>query len=151
MLRDKDGNRLFRKMTVKIIFPDAIFPERTYVQHAGAKQGFGPDGVSQMLMDIADKLDTLYPWWEFRPIELTPVGRTTRYVFTFAGYRAMHGVDASAGQTMVDQIQDSRQPIADSTTPEPETAEDMRPAEDKTSDVGNTSQLPLSQELVPGE
>ena len=136
MLKDSQGNRLFRKMTVKIIFPDAIFPERTYVQHAGAKQGFGPDGVHQMLDDIATKLDELYPWWDFRPIELTPVGRTTRYVFRFAGYRAV----PAPGQ-----------PIADSTTPEPETAEDMQPAEDKTSDGGNTSQLPLSQELVPGE
>ena len=136
MLRDKEGNRLFRKITVKIIFPDAIFPERTYVQHAGAKQGFGPDGVDAMLMDIATKLDELYPWWDFKPIELTPVGRTTRYVFTFAGYRA---VPAPV------------QPIADSTTPEPETPQSDSTTEAIKAAVGTTPQDVASQELVPGE
>ena len=87
MLRDKEGNRLFRKMTVKIIYPDNIFPEKTYVQHAGAHQGFGPEGIDHMLNEIADKLDTLYPWWDFKPLELSPVGRTARFVFTWVGYR----------------------------------------------------------------
>ena len=87
MLRDKDGNRLFRRIEVKVIFPDKIFPERTYVQKAGPHQGFGPEGVDAMLNDVADKLDTLYPWWDFKPVELSPVGRTTRFVFTFAGTR----------------------------------------------------------------
>jgi hypothetical protein len=150
MLRDKDGNRLFRKITVKIIYPDAIFPERTYVQHAGAKQGFGPDGVDAMLMDIATKLDELYPWWDFKAIELTPIGRTTRYVFTFAGYRAMHGVDASAGQTMVDQIRDTRYPIADSSTPEPETIEVSR-QQGQSAKLENALKELSFQELVPGE
>jgi len=87
MLRDKAGNRLFRRIEVKVIFPDKIFPERTYVQKAGPHQGFGPEGVDAMLMDIADKLEELYPWWNFTVVELSPVGRTTRFVFTFAGTR----------------------------------------------------------------
>jgi hypothetical protein len=119
MLRDKEGNRLFRRMEVKVIFPDAIFPERKYVQHAGPKQGFGPEGVHAMLEQIADQLDTLFPWWDFTPIELIPEGRTTRWIFKFAGYRDMHGVNAAAGQLA--QIQ----PRADSTTPKSELPEDI--------------------------
>jgi len=88
MLRDKEGNRLFRKVTVKVIFPEAIFPPKTFVQHAGPRQGFGPDGIDDILMSVADKLEELYPFWEFKPLELTPEGRTARYVLTFAGYRA---------------------------------------------------------------
>jgi hypothetical protein len=92
MLRDKEGHQLFRKVSVKVIFPDAVLPERTYVQHAGPHQGFGPDGVDGMLNQIADQLDTLYPWWEFEPIELKPEGRTARWVFKFAKYRATESV-----------------------------------------------------------
>lgn len=115
MLRDKDGNRLFRKMTVKVIFPDAIFPDRMYVQRAGPKQGFGPDGIQQMLESIADQLDTLYPFWDFEPVELAPEHRTTRFLFKFAGYRAGE-VQKPIG------VPAETQPITDSTTPESETA-----------------------------
>jgi len=88
VLRDKDGNRLFRKVTVRVIFPEAIFPPKTFIQHAAARQGFGPEGIDAMLMSIADQLETLYPFWDFRAQELAPEGRTARYVLTFAGYRA---------------------------------------------------------------
>jgi hypothetical protein len=135
MLKDAAGNRLFRKMTVKVIFPDNIFPERTYVQHAGPKQGFGPDGIHALLDQIAEQLDTLYPWWDFESVELKPEGRTTRYVIKFAGYRA------TPPATTINHT-------ADSNTPESETAESTQPAEDKNSDTGNTLQSPLSQELV---
>lgn len=122
MLKDFAGNRLFRKMTVKVVFPDKIFPDRTYVQHAGPKQGFGPDGVQAMLDQIAEQLDTLYPWWDFTPVELKPVGRTTRFIIKFAGHRAVPPA--------------STQPIADSITLEPETEE---------------GKVSPSQELVLGE
>lgn len=88
MLRDKDGNRLFRKIEMKIIFPDNILPPKKVSQHAEARKGFGPAGIDDSLMQITDRLDTLYPWWEFKMTPLSPVGRTARYVFTFAGYRA---------------------------------------------------------------
>ena len=39
-------------------------------------------------MQIADKLEELFPYWEFQMTELAPQGRTARYVFTFAGYSA---------------------------------------------------------------
>jgi hypothetical protein len=133
MLKDKAGNRLFRKMTVKVIFPEAIFPDRTYVQHAGPKQGFGPEGVNEMLMAIADQLETLYPFWEFSYSELTPVGRTGRFVFKFAGYRA----------TPVPE-----KPIADSTTPEPGTPESPNTTEAIKTFVGTTLQELASSERV---
>ena len=98
MLRDKAGNRLFRRIEVKVIFPDKIFPVRTYVQKAGPHQGFGPEGVDAMLMDIADKLEELYPWWNFTVVELSPVGRTARFVFTFAGTREVSATDTTNTQ-----------------------------------------------------
>jgi hypothetical protein len=117
MLKDFAGNRLFRKITVKVLFPDGIFPERTYVQRAGPRQGFGPEGVQAMLEQIADQLDTLYPWWDFQPVELTPIGRTTRFVFKFAGYRATPPA--------------TNQPPTESTTPKPEPEEiKVAPAQD---------------------
>jgi hypothetical protein len=89
MLRDKTGNQLFRRVEVKIIFPNAIFPDKRFVQRAGPRQGFNATGIDEILMNIADQLDTLYPWWNFAATELTPVGRTIRFVFTFAGNRAV--------------------------------------------------------------
>jgi hypothetical protein len=88
MRKDKSGNVLFRRMTVKVIFPDAIFHDKLYSQHAGPKQGIGPDGVDAMLQHVADQLDTLYPWWEFKPVEMKPVGQTIRFCFTYAGPRS---------------------------------------------------------------
>jgi hypothetical protein len=110
MRTDKYGNKLFKKMRVKVIFPDQIFPDRTYVQHAGPRQGFGPDGVDQMLEQIADQLDTLYPWWQFRPVELASIGSTIRFAFIFAGNNKSYVPPPALTQ-----------PPTDSTTPEPET------------------------------
>jgi hypothetical protein len=42
-----------------------------------------------MLESIADQLDTLYPWWEFQMKEMTPVGSTIRFCFTYARPRAI--------------------------------------------------------------
>ena len=123
MLRDKEGERLFRKVIVKVLFPEAIFPPKTFVQHAGPRQGFNPDGIDAILMSIADQLDTLYPWWQFRVIELAPEGRTMKYVFKFAGYRS----------TKI-------QPPTEAASLEPGAA-----AEPPT-EVGNALAIPLSQE-----
>jgi hypothetical protein len=89
MLRDKAGNKLWRKMKIKVIFPDNIFPPKIFIQHAGPRQGFGPDAVDEMLMKVADHLEVLYPFWEFKMQEMTPEHRTTMYLMTFAGYRAV--------------------------------------------------------------
>jgi hypothetical protein len=132
MLCDKDGNKLFRKVLVKVVFPDAIFPDKSFIQHAGPKQGFGPTGIDDILMNIADQLDTLYPFWEFKATEMTPIGRTARFVFTFTGYRATQ------------PAQDK--PITDSTTLEPGTAESDLTTEAIKAAVGTTLQDLASQE-----
>ena len=88
MLHDAAGNRLYRKLEMRIVFPDRIFPDKQIVQHAEPHKGFGPEGIDAALMQVTDQLDTLYPWWDFRLVTLSPVGRTARFVFTFAGYRA---------------------------------------------------------------
>jgi hypothetical protein len=121
MLKDKDGNRLFRKVAVKVVFPDAIFPPKTFVQHAGPQQGFGPTGIDDILMRLAEQLDTLYPWWDFKVVELAPEGRTAKYVLTFAGYR--------------------QPPTTESTTLEPGPSETLTPA-----DAGNSVAAPVVQE-----
>jgi hypothetical protein len=113
MRTDKAGNTLWRTVSVKVIFPDGIFPDRKYRQNAGPKQGFGPDGIDQMLNQIADELDSLYPWWQFRAVELSPIGSTVRFAFIFAGNNTNYVAPAP-----------TIHPTADSTTPGPETAED---------------------------
>lgn len=87
MLRDKAGNRLYRKVDIKIVFPDNILPVRRLISRAGPKQGFTPEGIDELLMKTADQLDELYPWWNFKMQELASQGRTACYVFAFAGYR----------------------------------------------------------------
>src|ERR1035437_5723316 len=89
MLKDTSGNRLFKKVTVKVVYPEAIFPPKTFVQRAGPKQGFNPEGIEGILMQVATRLDELYPWWNFKHVELSPEGRTARFVFTFVGYNSM--------------------------------------------------------------
>ena len=128
MLQDKDGNRLFRKVIVKIIFPDEIFPPKIITQRAGPHQGFGPSGIDDILMKIADNLDEKFPWWDFKVVALAPEGRTAKYVLTFAGYRS----------TKIN-------PNAESNTLEPGTTKSITPTEAK-SEVGNSLVVPLSQE-----
>jgi hypothetical protein len=97
MLKDTKGNRLYRKVDIRIFFPERIFPPRHLAQHAPAHKGFNGENIDDILMQVVDKLDVLYPWWEFKMIELASVGRTARYVFTFAGYKA--GAIAGAAPT----------------------------------------------------
>ena len=94
MLRDKAGNRLYRQVTIQVIFPENIFKPKIFRSKAAPKQGFNSEGIADLQMQVADKLDTLYPFWNFRIIELEPVGRTARFVFAFAGYRASQSAPA---------------------------------------------------------
>lgn len=87
MLSDKKGNRLYRQVWIKVIFPEKIFQPKIFRSKAGSHQGFNPDGIADLQMQVADKLEELYPFWEFKVIELASRGRVARYVFTFAGYR----------------------------------------------------------------
>ncbi len=89
MLRDSKGQRLYRRVEIRIFFPDKIFPVKKLHQHAEPHKGFSLDGIDDLLMQTTDQLDQLYPWWEFKMIELKPEGRTARFNFTVIGNRAM--------------------------------------------------------------
>ena len=112
MLRDAKGNRLFRKVWIKIVYPDAIFPPKIQTQHAGPHQGFGPEGIDYILMQVADQLETLFPYWDFKMAELAPQGRTARYVFTFAGYstKVMEQVKAQGEAPTVAALEGAQMP-----------------------------------------
>jgi len=88
MRRDKEGNKLYRKVWVKIVYPDAIFPPKITVVKAPPKRGFNEEGIDDILMQTADKLENLFPYWEFKMTEIAPSGGMARYVFTFSGYSA---------------------------------------------------------------
>jgi len=88
MLTDTKGNRLYKKVDIKVFFPENIFPVRHMIQHAPANKGYNSENLDEILMQITDQLDGLYPFWEFKFTELSPMGRTARFVFQFAKYRA---------------------------------------------------------------
>ena len=87
MLRDNNGNRLYRAVDIKVYFPEKIFPTRHMKQHAPPHKGFSAENIDEILMNVTDKLDTLYPWWEFKLVEIKPEGRVAYYVFNWVGYR----------------------------------------------------------------
>lgn len=129
MLRDKDGNRLFRRLDVKVIFPEGVLPfrDKTFIHHAPPHKGYGPENVDQILETIANDLDSLYPWWNFTPVELQPVGRTARWIIKFAGYNPNY--------------KDTTQQA--SNTPEGAAAADVKPVDFAL--AGNTIQPPPAE------
>jgi hypothetical protein len=88
MRRDQEGNKLYRKIWVKIVYPEAIFPPKIMVSKAPPKRGFNEEGIDDILMQTADKLENLFPYWNFKMTEIAPLGGMARYVFTFSGYSA---------------------------------------------------------------
>jgi len=86
MLRDVKGNRLFRRVEIRVLYPDGVLKPERIIQKAAAKQGFSPDNVDELLMRVADTLEEKYPWWQFRMQELAPEHRTARYSFICAGF-----------------------------------------------------------------
>ena len=89
MLQDKAGNRLVRRVNIKIHYPDGILPVQKIVQKAEAKKGFSADAIDEILMSVTDMLDTRFPFWEFKMQELASRPRVAEYVFTQIGYRAV--------------------------------------------------------------
>ena len=87
MLRDSAGNKLFRRVEIRVLFPDGIMAPSKTVQKAEPHKGFGGEAIDEMLMNTADQLDVKFPWWNFRLSELTPEHRTARYVFTCVGFK----------------------------------------------------------------
>ena len=95
MLRDKAGNRLYRRVEIRVVFPkDTRLPANTMRQKAAPGQGFNSGGIDEMLMGVADRLDELYPWWEFKMVSVAAPNRTAKFIFAVAGYRAMPPEDA---------------------------------------------------------
>ena len=139
MLTDASGNKMFRRIQIRILFPDNVLPSKLLVQRAPAHRGFTPTGVDEMLDGVADQLDVLYPWWQFTLVELSAEGRTARCVFKFAGYRSVNPVDAP-----IPELANIQLPKEESSDPKPETAESSTPTEAK-SEVGNTLAAPPSQ------
>jgi hypothetical protein len=130
MLKAKDGTRLYRKVRVTIFFPPDVLKPKTLNAKSGPGQGFNPDGVDDVLQRIADQLDNLYPFWEFRPVLLRAEGRTARYNFVFAGYRDVKapetvlepGVRRVLPPVSLDELFAKETTPTESTTPGPGTA-----------------------------
>lgn len=61
MLRDAKGNRLVRRVDIKIHYPDGILPVQKIVQRAEAKKGFSNDAIDEILMSVTDMLDARFP------------------------------------------------------------------------------------------
>lgn len=98
MLRDKENNRLFRRVEIKVIFSDNSLPVKKLAYKAqGSRQAYGPEGIDAMLMNVADQLDQLYPWWEFKMIPLAPRGRVACYAFSVVGPRLIAELAATEG------------------------------------------------------
>ena len=89
MLHDKAGNRLVRRVNIKIHYPDGILPVQKMVQKAEAKKGFSADAIDEILMSVTDMLDTRFPFWEFTMKELKGRARVAEYVFTQIGYKVV--------------------------------------------------------------
>jgi|SRR5690348_6365995 len=85
MLRDDKGHKLFRHVDVKVHFPDGI-PTQKIHQKAPPHKGFTEDNIDDLLMSVADQLETLYPWWTFRMVELaSKTPRTAEFSFVCQG------------------------------------------------------------------
>ena len=152
MLTDAKGNKMFRRIQIRILFPDNVLPAKLLVHRAPAHKGFNPDGVDEMLSNVADQLDTLCPWWEFTMVELTPEGKTARFIFKFAGYRA--AVPAEAVMPEFVNINLPPPKDDDSSNPTPKMEEGNVPPNACTdAPSGNPPEVPpsLSGEIIGGD
>jgi len=85
-IRDAKGNRLYKRVEIAVVYPEGVLKTERIVRKAPAGKGIGEDGVNELLMTVADQLETKFPWWEFEPIELASSGRVSKHVFSFKGY-----------------------------------------------------------------
>jgi hypothetical protein len=86
MFRDRNGHRLFKRVEIEIHFPEKALPFKKIRQMAPAQQGFGPDGLDDLLMKVTDMLEEQFPWWEFKLVEMKPSGRVAKYHFMGVGF-----------------------------------------------------------------
>jgi hypothetical protein len=116
MFRDKAGNRLFKHVEIEIHFPEKALPLKKIRQRAPASQGFGPEGLDDLLMKVTDMLEEQFPWWEFKLVEMAPLGRTARYRFMGVGFNAnykppMPTDKQTAATEAVEAIKDGLPPV----------------------------------------
>lgn len=105
MLRSKNGDRLVRRIEVKIFFPKNTIATQHPVWKSGPKQGFSPDGIDDILMQVADRLDQLYPWWDFKMVPVASSSRTAQYNFSVVGFRAIPQPAAIVAPENLESIQ----------------------------------------------
>lgn len=87
MLRDKDGNALVRRVEVRVVFPDGVFAPKVMRYKAEPKKGFSSQAVDEILENVANDLETKFPWWEFNLVPLSCSSREARYSICCVGYR----------------------------------------------------------------
>lgn len=80
-MRDKQGRKLYRHLTVKIELPG--LPVKTRKFTPPPHQGFHEDGIDNILESIADDLDRVYPFLDYK---LVPLGANS-FRFVHVGYR----------------------------------------------------------------
>lgn len=86
-MKDKAGQRCFRKVQITTVFPKDTLPDKSTVQVAPPNKAFNEEGIEQMLITIAARLEAACPQWDFNIIELSPLGQTARYVFRYSGIK----------------------------------------------------------------
>jgi hypothetical protein len=82
-VRDKKGNRLFKQIRIKVVFPPKTFPTRIQCLRAPEGKCFNDSGLSEVLDKVADKLDSDFPMWEFRLVQLPSIGNTIAFNFIY--------------------------------------------------------------------
>lgn len=95
-MKDKTGERCFRKVRITAIFPENTVPDKTTVQVTPPKRAFAEEGIEKILATIADRLERSCPAWDFTLIGLSPIGNTARYVFKYSGIKTVPLSDPTA-------------------------------------------------------
>lgn len=93
MAKDRQGNRLVRRIEIRIVFPEGTIPEKKTVQVAPDNKAFSEDGIERMLKTIGERLERACPHWEFRLFELSAMGSTAGFVFRYAATREIPSSD----------------------------------------------------------
>ena len=84
-MKAKTGEILYKKIVVKVIFPPKTFPVRRFSFHTPAGLAYNSVGIDGALNEVATKLDTLFPMWDFRLAELKPIGNTIAFNYVYCG------------------------------------------------------------------
>jgi len=67
-MKNAKGEKLFKVIYVKAELPDRILPFKKFRAEAGRL--YTEEGIDQILMEVTDWLDTYYPAFEFRMVQI---------------------------------------------------------------------------------